>query len=94
MTDRQAAVAAAAISDTSAVPAEIARLQGIALAGVFQIIISESGRRTVEGQSQARIADELYPVVENLLDELDRWFSTASVVRGQQSRTLPCGGRA
>jgi len=80
MTDRQAAIAAAAISDTSAVPPEIARLQGIALAAVFQIIISESGRRTVEGQSQARIADELYPVVENLLDELDRWFSTVGDV--------------
>ena len=80
MTDRQAAIAAAAISDTSAVPGEIARLQAIALVGVFQIIISESGRRTVEGQSQARIADELYPVVENLLDELDRWFSTVSTV--------------
>ncbi len=75
MTDRQAAIAAAAISDTSAVPPEVAKLQGIALAGVFQIIISESGRRTLEGQSQARIADELYAVAENLLDELDRWFS-------------------
>src|SRR5690348_13608471 len=40
MTGRQAAVIAAAISDSTAVPPEIARLQGIALAGVFQIIIS------------------------------------------------------
>ena len=75
MTDRQAAAIAAAISDTTAVPPEVAKLQGIALAGVFQIIISESGRRTLEGQSQARIADELYAVAENLLDQLDRWFS-------------------
>jgi AcrR family transcriptional regulator len=75
MTDRQAAAVAAAISDTTAVPPEVAKLQGIALAGVFQIIISESGRRTLEGQSQARIADELYAVAENLLDVLDRWFS-------------------
>ena len=75
MTDRQAAAIAAAISDTAAVPPEVAKLQGIALAGVFQIIISESGRRTLEGQSQAQIADELYAVAENLLDELDRWFS-------------------
>jgi AcrR family transcriptional regulator len=75
MTDRQAAAVAAAISDTTAVPPEVAKLQGIALAGVFQIIISESGRRTLEGQSQARIADELYAVAENLLDQLDRWFS-------------------
>jgi AcrR family transcriptional regulator len=74
LTDRQAAALASAISETATVPPEIAKLQGIALAGVFQIIISEAGRRTVEGQSQAKIADELYPAVENLLDELDRWL--------------------
>ena len=78
MTDRQAAAIAAAISDTTAVPPEIAKLQGIALAGVFQIIISEAGQRTREGQGQAQIADELYPVLENLLDELDRWFSVSA----------------
>jgi AcrR family transcriptional regulator len=75
LTDRLAAALAGAISDTTAVAPEIARLQGIALAGVFQIIISESGRRAREGQSQAKIADELYPVIENVLDELDRWLS-------------------
>ncbi len=42
---------------------------------MFQIIISEAGRRTLEGQSQAEIADELYPMIENVLDELDRWLS-------------------
>jgi AcrR family transcriptional regulator len=41
LADRQAAALASAISDTSAVPPEVARLQGIALAGVFQIIIGE-----------------------------------------------------
>ena len=75
LADRQAAALARAISDTSPVPPEIAALQGIALAGVFQIIISEAGRRTREGQSQARIADELYPMLERLMDELDRWLS-------------------
>jgi len=54
---------------------EIARLQGIALAGLFQIIISEAGQRTREGESQAEIANELHVIVENVLDELDRWFS-------------------
>ena len=78
MTGRQADAIAAAISDTTAVPPEIAELQGIALAGVFQIIISEAGQRTREGQGQAQIADELYPIVENLLDELDRWFSVSA----------------
>lgn len=72
--DRQAGAFATAISDTTAVPSAVARLHGIALAGVFQIIISDAGRRTNEGQSQATIADELYPIVENLLDELDRWL--------------------
>lgn len=79
LTDRLAAALAEAISDTSAVPPEVARVQGIALAGVFQIIISEAGRRTVEGQTQAKIADELYPIVDNLLDELDRWFSVSAL---------------
>ena len=77
LTDRQAAALASAVSDSTAVPPEVARLQGIALAGVFQIILSEAGRRTVEGQSQAEIADELYPIVENILDELDRWLSVS-----------------
>jgi AcrR family transcriptional regulator len=75
--DRQAVALADAISATSAVPPEVARLQGIALAGLFQIIISESGRRTVEGQSQAKIADELKLIVENLLGEIDRWLSVS-----------------
>jgi hypothetical protein len=77
LADRQAAALASAISDTTAVPPEVARLQGIALAGVFQIIIGEAGQRTLQGQGQAGIADELYPIVENVLDELDRWFSVS-----------------
>jgi AcrR family transcriptional regulator len=75
LTDRQAAVLTAAISETSPIAPEIARLQGIALAGVFQIIIGESGRRTREGQTAAEIADALYPQTENLLAELDRWLT-------------------
>ena len=75
LTGRQAAALAAAISDTTAVAPEVARLQGIALAAVFQIIITDAGRRTRDGQSQAEIAGELHPMVENILDELDRWLS-------------------
>ena len=77
MSDRQASALATAITETDAVPPEIAKLRGIALAGVFQIIITEAGRRTREGQSQAEIADELYPIVANVLDELDRWLSVS-----------------
>jgi AcrR family transcriptional regulator len=75
--DRQATALASAISDTTAIPPEVARLQGIAIAGVFQVIISEAGQRTRDGQSQAKIADELYPIMENILDELERWLSVA-----------------
>ena len=73
--DRLAAALAEVIGDTTTVAPEIARLQGIALAGVFQIIISDSGRRTRGGESQAKIARDLYPIIENLLDELDHWFA-------------------
>src|SRR5256885_5777982 len=44
MSDRQANALASVISETTAVTAEIARLQGMALASGFQIIISEAGR--------------------------------------------------
>ena len=73
--DRLAVGLAAAIGESTDVPPEIARLQGIALASVNQIIIDEAGRRTRAGQSQARITKELYPIIENVLDQLDRWFS-------------------
>jgi hypothetical protein len=44
------------------------------LADVFRLIISEAGRRTVDGQSQSRIATELRLEVEAILDDLERWF--------------------
>src|SRR5580704_15818057 len=75
MSDRQAASIATAISETSTVTPELAKLQGIALAGVFQILISDAGRRTLEGQAQDQIADELMPAIEAILDDLDRWLA-------------------
>jgi AcrR family transcriptional regulator len=75
MISRQAKAIGAAINDTSSVPPEITKLQGIALAGVFQIIITTTGQRTQEGRSPAQIADELHPMVETCLDALDRWLS-------------------
>jgi len=86
--DRLARVLAAAISDTTAVSPEIARLQGIALAGVFELIISEAGRRTRDGQSQTRIARELSRVIASVLDELDRWFSVSKSSRSRVSPTV------
>jgi AcrR family transcriptional regulator len=78
MSDRQARAIAAALTETEAVAPEIAKLRGIALASVFQIIITEAGRRTREGQSQDQIADELRPAIEAVLDDLDRWLTPAT----------------
>jgi len=75
MTDRQADAIAAAITDTTPVMTEVAKLQGIAIASIFQIILSHAGRRTHEGRSQTEIADELHPIIEAVLDELDRWLT-------------------
>jgi len=74
MTDRRGSAIAADISASTPVKPEIARIQGMALANVFQLIIVESGQRTQNGQSQARISAELRPIVKNILGELDRWF--------------------
>ena len=78
MSDRQAASIATAISDTSPVTTEQARLQGIALAGVLQILISEAGRRTRDGQTQDQIVDELRPAIEAILDDLDGWLALST----------------
>lgn len=77
LTDRQAVAVAEAIKDTSRIRPEIARLQGIAVASIFHIIVADAGRRTRDGESQAAIADELRPVVSNILDELDHWFGAS-----------------
>lgn len=75
LTDRQARALAEAIGDTTGTAPEIARLQGIALAGVFQIIISESGRLTHDGHTPAEISEALRPTIANILAELDRWLT-------------------
>ena len=75
MTDGQAGAIADAISDTTPVIPEVARLQGIAIASVYQLIFSHAGQRSHEGRSQTEIASELRPIIEAVLDELDRWLS-------------------
>jgi AcrR family transcriptional regulator len=64
-----------AISDTTPVIPEVARLQGIAIASVYQLIFSHAGQRSHAGRSQTEIASELRPIIEAVLDELDRWLS-------------------
>jgi len=44
----------------------------------MRAIITDAGQRTRDGQSQAEIADELRPVVESILDELDRWLTASA----------------
>ena len=89
MIERQATAFADAILDSTEVAPEIARLEGIALAAVFQIIISEAGNRTRKGHRQAKIADELYPIIGEMVDELDRWFQIAEL----STRSRPDGRR-
>ena len=74
LTDRQAGALAAALGESTEIAPEIAELRGRALASVFQIIISHVARRTREGLGQVEIADELYPMIVNVLDELERWL--------------------
>lgn len=78
MTDRHAeAIAAAIVDTTSTSNLSMAKVRGIALAWVFQTITDETGRRSRDGQSPARIADELHPLIDTIIDDLDRWFSLA-----------------
>jgi AcrR family transcriptional regulator len=81
MLDRLASTLATVIAETDAAPPEVAKLRGIALAGVFQIIITEAGRRTRDGQTQNQIADELRPAIEAVLDDLDRWLRDRPIRR-------------
>jgi AcrR family transcriptional regulator len=85
MSDRQANAIATAISETGTLTPELAKLQGIALAGLFQIIITEAGQRTLDGQTQDQIADKLRPAIEAVLDDLDRWLGSAGT-SGQTTR--------
>jgi AcrR family transcriptional regulator len=89
MIERQATAVADAILDSTEVSPGIARLQGMALASVLQVVISEAGDRTRKGQSQAKIADELYSVIGEMVDELDRWFQVSE----SPTRSRPVGSR-
>jgi AcrR family transcriptional regulator len=78
MTDRHADAIAAVLADTANCPSPAAaKVQAIALAWVFQTITDESGRRSLQGQHLAQIADEIRPIVADIIDELDRWLTTS-----------------
>jgi AcrR family transcriptional regulator len=72
MSERQADAVAIAIEETSATDRLSARLAGITIAGIFQIIVRETGERARAGRTPNQIADELAPQIAGLLDDLER----------------------
>jgi AcrR family transcriptional regulator len=85
VTDRLADAIAAAITETTVdVHPQLAKVQGIALAWVYQTITDESGRRRVAGQESKQIAAQLRPMIENIVDSLDGWLTGET--RGAQRR--------
>lgn len=73
MTDRHADAIADAIAATTNQPRPVVKVQAIALAWVFQTVTDESGKRSLAGEDPTQIAEELGPMVERILDDLDRW---------------------
>jgi AcrR family transcriptional regulator len=94
LVERQAIALASAISDTTDVAPEVAKLQGIALSSVFQIIIFEAGHRTQKGHSPTKVARALHPIVERILDELDCWLSVSGAPRARVDDVLRRPGKA
>ncbi|MGH9227247.1 MAG: TetR/AcrR family transcriptional regulator [Acidimicrobiales bacterium] len=85
MIDRHATAIAAALTETTpGLDERVAKLQGIALAWVFQTITDETGRRTHDGQDPDRIARTVRPIVAAMLDDLDRWLSPSTSRRGRR----------
>ena len=79
MTDRLADALAVVLAETtSTVNLACAKVQGVALAWVFQTITDESGRRSLDGQTWHPIADELGPIIEAIIDELDGWLNVVN----------------
>jgi hypothetical protein len=58
----------------------VAKLPGITIASVFQIILSHAGRRTDAPTHRRRTLANgdrrrAAPIIEAVLDELDRWLT-------------------
>ncbi|MGI8902516.1 MAG: TetR/AcrR family transcriptional regulator [Solirubrobacteraceae bacterium] len=89
MTDRHADAIAQAIVETSGgsegegegeggCNRQLAKVQAVALAWVFQAIIDHAGRALLTGQAPAQIAAALRPEIERTFDSLDSWLQDAS----------------
>lgn len=82
MTDRHADAIATAITevpgkDGNGCTPQLAKVQAVALAWVFQTILDQAGRALVGGQAPVQIAAELRPEVKRILDSLDSWLREA-----------------
>lgn len=78
MFDQQADAAAEAIIQTCpAMHPAVARAHAAALVWVFQLITERTGRGVLDSTPPATVADELAPMVEAALDDLDRHFQNA-----------------
>jgi AcrR family transcriptional regulator len=71
MTDRLGSALGDAIFDTTDLDRYQARLEGVSLAWVFQLITDEVGRRSRDGQVPAQIAEAIAPIVDGLFDRLE-----------------------
>jgi AcrR family transcriptional regulator len=90
MTDRLADAIAAALTETTAgLHPQLAKVQAIALAWVYQTITDESGRRRVAGQGSRQIAHQLRPSIENIIDSLDQWLTSETRDTRARRRATP-----
>lgn len=77
--DQTAEGVAAAILDTCpAIHPAVARAHATALVSVFQMIVDHIGHRTLDGADPQKVAYELTPAVDAVLDDLARHFDTTT----------------
>lgn len=78
-TDRLAEAIADVLADTTpGLPRALAKVQAIALAWISQTVLDEAGRRIREGEEPERIVRELRPLMEAIVDDLDRAHGAGS----------------
>ncbi|MGD0809246.1 MAG: TetR/AcrR family transcriptional regulator [Acidimicrobiales bacterium] len=81
MTDRLADAIAVVLAETTSAPnLPAAKVHAVALAWVFQTITDETGRRIVDGRQPTQIADELRPIIEAIIDDLDGWLKSVNSI--------------
>jgi hypothetical protein len=71
MTDRLGSTLGQAIGDTTDLSTFQARIDGAALAWVFQLVTDETGQRSRSGHTPAQIADALGPIASDMFDHLE-----------------------